>query len=83
MTPLFFRGSILMIENILSYSEFMSMKYRDFKRIEAVWMFKNKQVQNRIKQQSQNETISKLSNVPTRSVQDMGFSKEQLKAMFS
>ena len=72
-----------MIENILSYSEFMSMKYRDFKRIEAVWMFKNKQVQNRIKQQSQNETISKLSNVPTRSVQDMGFSKEQLKAMFS
>ena len=72
-----------MIENIISYSEFMGMTYRDFKRIEAVWMFKNKQVQNRTKQQSQNETRSKLSNVPTRSVQDMGFSKEQLEAMFS
>lgn len=82
MTPLFFRASILIIENIISYSEFMAMKYKDFKRLEAVWMFKNQQVNKKNKKDSNDKVKASLSNVPTRSVSDLGFSDEQLKGMF-
>ena len=82
MTPLFFRASILIIENIISYSEFMIMKYKDFRRLEAVWIFKNQQVQKKTKQQQTDKVKANLSNVPTRSVKDLGFSDEQLKGIF-
>ena len=82
MTPLFFRGSILIIENVISYSEFMQMTYRDFKRLEATFIFKNKQINSKSKQQSNDKVKANLSNVPARNVRDLGFSDEQLKGIF-
>jgi len=39
MSPLFFRGSILISENVLSFSEFQEMRYCDFVKLEATHYF--------------------------------------------
>lgn len=82
MTPLFFRGSVLIIENIISYDEFMAMPYKDFKRIEATWLFKNQQSKSRGKKQDKEKVKANLSKVPARSVRELGFSEEQLNGIF-
>lgn len=66
----------------MSYTEFMKMPYRDFKRIEATFIFKNKQINSKSKQQSNDKVKANLSNVPARNVRDLGFSDEQLKGIF-
>lgn len=71
-----------MIENIISYSEFLDMPYKDFKRLEAVWMFRNKQVRNKPTKEKQEKVKANLSNIPAKSVKNLGFSDEQLKGIF-
>ena len=39
MSPLFFRGSLLISEGILSFTEFQEMRYCDFVKIEATHYF--------------------------------------------
>ena len=82
MTPLYFRGCVLISERIISYREFLDMNYFDFKRLEALVAFKNKQINKKSKKQNTDEIKSQLNNVQSRNVSDMGFSEEQLKLMF-
>ena len=81
MTPLYFRGCVLISDKVLSYSEFLEMTYFDFRRLESLIMFKNKQI-NKPKGQNKNKVKSQISGLASRSVSDMGFSKEQLAMMF-
>mgnify|MGYP003969126953 CR=1 FL=1 len=81
MTPLYFRACVLITDKIISYSEFLNMTYFDFRRLEALIVFKNKQI-NKPKGQNKNKIKSQLSGLASRSVSDMGFTKEQLDMMF-
>lgn len=78
MTPYFFRGSILITDRILSYNEFMQMSYKDFSRIEALYVFKNKSINNRTSKKEKQETAAKLSSLPTKSVKGL-FSEEAIR----
>ena len=78
MTPYFFRGSILITVRILSYNEFMGMCYKDFSRIEALYVFKNKSIRDRTSKKENLETASKLSSLPSKSVKGL-FSEEALR----
>jgi hypothetical protein len=83
MTPLFLRVSVLVMENVITYTEFLNMEYLDFKRFEAVWSFKNKQIKSKASKQDTAQVRNKLAGVPARSVANMGFSEDQLKGIFS
>jgi len=81
MTPYFFRGSVIITERIISYTEFMQMTVFDFERIEKLYIFKNKEVNNRANREKQKETVGKLSSLPKADISSFGFSKEQLEGL--
>jgi len=73
MTPLFFRGSILIAEQVLSYSDFMNMNYRDFKRIEATHSLMTN-LKNGVEYKDENskeETKEQLSKLDSIHVDDI------------
>tara|TARA_R110000737_G_scaffold8063_4_gene23624 strand:+ start:3005 stop:3250 length:246 start_codon:yes stop_codon:yes gene_type:complete len=64
MTPLMFRGSVLIASKILSYSDFVNMRYDRFCKIEATYQFMN-EFKNKESKPVKSEVKSKLDGLPT------------------
>ena len=71
-------------EKILSYSDFMNMTYRDFKRIEATYIFmmniKNGNSTN--KEETKDKVKEKLSGLSTISQEDFDNLPDEYKEIF-
>lgn len=80
MTPLYFRGCVLISEKILSYDEFMSMPYFDFIRLEKMIAFKNDMIKDKTNRQKTDKVKSELSGLQGRSVKGL-FDDDTLKKM--
>ena len=83
MTPLYFRACVLISDKIISYNEFLDMTYFDFRRLEALIAFKNKQIKEKPIREKKDKVKQQLSGLTPKSVSNMGFSKEQLDTMFN
>lgn len=59
------------------------MTYFDFRRLEALIAFKNKQIKEKPIREKQDKVKQQISGLAPKSVSNMGFSKEQLDAMFN
>ena len=81
MSPLFFRGSILISEGILSFTEFQEMRYCDFVKVEATHYFmmrmKNGTTANTVDNKKE-ETKRKLDGLNTVTAEELGLSEEYL-----
>ena len=64
MTPLMFRGSVLIASKILSYNDFVNMRYDRFCKIEATYQFMN-EYKNKESKPAKNEVKSNLEGLPT------------------
>ena len=82
MTPYYFRGLVLITEDIISYSEFMKMTYKDFSRLEAFTMFKNDYRKNKESKAKHQKTKAQLSGLNTIDINKLGFTDEQLKSLY-
>lgn len=76
MTPLFFRGAILISEKILSYNDFMAMTYTQFKRIEATHSFLNDMRNGNHKADDNAKLKDKLSNLKKVNLDDLDLPDE-------
>jgi len=80
MTPLYFRGCVLISEKILSYDEFMNMPYFDFIRLEKMIAFKNEIIKDKTNRQKADKVKSELSGLQGKSVKGL-FDDEVLRNM--
>ena len=79
MSPLFFRGSILVSEGVLSFTEFQEMRYIDFTKLEATHYFMLKVKNGNTAKTADSEkekTKEKLMGLDTVHIDDLGLSKE-------
>ena len=68
-----FRGSLLIANKILSYSDFINMPYDRFCKIEATYQLVNdlKYQDSSNSTKSKNEVKQKLSGLPTANISDL------------
>jgi hypothetical protein len=76
MAPLFFRGAILISEKILSYNDFMTMTYSQFKRIEATYSFLTNMKNSTVKNEDNVDMKDKLSKLQTISLDELDLPEE-------
>lgn len=69
-----------MNEKIISYDSFLNMRYLDFKRIEAVYLYKNKLIKSKTEKDKKDKTKSKLQGLPSKDFSQY-FSKEQIEQL--
>ena len=77
--PLFFRGSILVSEGVISFTEFQSMRYCDFVKIEAThyYILKVKNGSDKKTKTDKNEKVKQeLSGLDEINIDDLGLPKE-------
>ena len=64
---------------VISLTEFYSLRFKDFVRLEAVHHFKNEMQTKAMnnKKQDKQETVSKLAGLPEVSIESLGLTPEQ------